>query len=395
MSCKIDSYILANTLGVCQKDILANMETAGTKTFLTESDQYFSDRKIFVGKINICLSEHDQSEYGVIEQNDQFMVWAYLQMREKLDFLKRKYGKERIGLVVGTSTAGIYNLESAVFNKKDNNFPVTYQYNRSETSFLTDNLKRLFGLTGPAYTISTSCTSSLKAISSAMSLLNCGFCDAVVTGGIDTLCNMTVKGFDSLELLSNSIAKPMSTNRDGINIGEGIAFCILTSEPGGIRIKGIGESCDTYHVTSPDPEGLGACNAMKMAMDNSGLSKEEVDYIQLHGTGTNFNDISEAKAIFNIWGSSIKCSSIKPLTGHTLGISGIMGVLLCTMTLEQSKGNMFLPMHIWDQCPDENIPQISLLDSNTSVNSSGPLNFMINNFAFGGNNCSVIIGEDQ
>ncbi|NLL11868.1 MAG: beta-ketoacyl-[acyl-carrier-protein] synthase II [Fibrobacter sp.] len=394
MNCKIDSYILANALGTSTTDIFANLETAKDKTYLTESDEYFSDRKVFIGKTDIDLPVYDKQKYSVTVKNDMFPVWAYLQLRDRVDFLKKKFGANRIGMVFGTSTSGIYNLENAVHNKKNGSFPPDFHYKFSENAYFANYLKNAFGITGPAYTVSTSCTSGVKALSSAKTMLDCGFCDAVITGGIDTLCQLTVKGFDSLELLSNGIANPMSANRDGINIGEGIAICILTREVGGVQIKGIGESCDTYHVSSPDPEGTGALRSMIMAMENARLLKENVDYIQLHGTGTNLNDISEAKAIFNIWGDSIACSSLKPLIGHTLGISGIMGVLICALILEQDQDRVFLPKHIWDGCRDENIPPIRLLDCNTPAANCRSLNFLVNNFAFGGNNCSVIVGKD-
>lgn len=394
MSCKIDSYILANALGTNATEILANLETSSDRTSLTESDEYFSDRKIFVGKTNIDLPVYEKQKYGVNVRNDLFHVWAYLQLRDRVNFLKKKFGDSRIGMVLGTSTSGIYNLENAVHNKKNGTLPPDYHYEFSETAYYANYLKNVFGITGPAYTVSTSCTSSLKALSSAKAMLDSGFCEAVITGGIDTLCRMTVKGFDSLELLSNGIAKPMSANRDGINIGEGIAICILTHEDGGVQIKGIGESCDTYHVSSPDPEGTGASRSMMMAMENARLSKENVDYIQLHGTGTHLNDISEARAIFNIWSDSIACSSLKPLIGHTLGISGIMGVLICALILEQDVNKVFLPRHIWDGCRDENIPPIRLLDCDAPAVNCRALNFLVNNFAFGGNNCSVILGKD-
>ncbi len=394
MNCKIDSYILANALGTNVTEILANLETSSNRTFLTETDEYFSDRKIFVGKTDLDLPVCEKQKYGVTVRNDLFHVWAYLQLRDRVVFLKKKFGNSRIGMVLGTSTSGIYNLENAVHNKKNGTLPPDYQYKLSETAYFANYLKNVFGITGPAYTVSTSCTSGLKALSSAKAMLDCGFCDAVITGGIDTLCRMTIKGFDSLELLSNGIANPMSVNRDGINIGEGIAICILTREEGGVQIKGIGESCDTYHVSSPDPEGTGALKSMMMAMENARLSKEKVDYIQLHGTGTHLNDISEARAIYNIWGDSIACSSLKPLIGHTLGISGIMGVLICALILEQDTNRVFLPRHIWDGCRDENIPPIRLLDCDTPVENCRSLNFLVNNFAFGGNNCSVILGKD-
>lgn len=395
MSCKIDSYILANALGTSATEILANLETANDRTFLTESDEYFPDRKVYVGRTNIDLPDNEKQNYEVTVRNDLFHIWACLHLRDRVDFLKKKFGNNRIGMVLGTSTSGIYNLENAVCNKKNGCLPPDYHYSFSETAFFANYFKSVFGITGPAYTISTSCTSGLKALSSAKAMLDCGFCDAVITGGIDTLCQMTVKGFDSLELLSNGIANPMSANRDGINIGEGIAICILTREDGGVQIKGIGESCDTYHVSSPDPEGTGAFRSMMMAIGNARLSKEDVDYIQLHGTGTHLNDVSEARAIFNIWGDSIACSSLKPLIGHSLGISGIMGVLICALILELDANGAFLPRHTWDGCRDENIPPIRLLDCNVPAGDSRSLNFLVNNFAFGGNNCSVVVGKDH
>ncbi len=394
MSCKIDSFILANALGTNETEILSNLENNNERTFLTESDDFFSDRKVFVGKTNIDLPECEKQKYEVSVRNDLFPVWTYLQLQDRVDFIKKKFSNDRIGMVFGTSTSGIYNLEKAVCNKKNGSLPPNYKYVFSEITFFADYLKNAWGITGPSYTLSTSCTSSLKALSSAKAMLDCGFCDAVITGGIDTLCQMTVKGFDSLELLSSGIANPMSVNRDGINIGEGIAICILTREDGGVQIKGIGESCDTYHVSAPDPEGTGAFRSMMMAIENARLSKDNVDYIQLHGTGTHLNDVSEARAIFNIWGDSIACSSLKPSIGHSLGISGIMGVLICSLILQQDSSRVFLPKHIWDEFRDENIAPIKLLDCNAPAGNSRSLNFLVNNFAFGGNNCSVIVGKD-
>lgn len=394
MSCKIDSYVLANALGSSKKEIFSNLEAADNKVFLTETDEYFPDRKVFVGKTNIDLPECDTKIQDMSTKHELFCTWAYLELREKVDLLKQKFGNDRIGMITGTSTSGILNLHNLVRNKMKTDLLPQEMYGSIETSCFSNYLKTLFGIAGPAYTISTSCTSGLKAVSSAMTMLENGICDAVITGGIDNLLYLTVRGFDSLELLSKGVANPMSANRDGINIGEGIAICILTRETGGIQIKGIGESCDTYHVTSPDPQGTGAKKSMMMAMENAGLSKDNINYIQLHGTGTNLNDISEAKAIYDIWGDSIACSSIKPLIGHTLGISGIMGALICALILEQDVNRMFLPEHAWDGCRDEKIPDIKILDSNTQVKNSGPLNFMVNNFAFGGNNCSIIVGRD-
>jgi len=155
MSCKIDFYILANALGTSATEILANLETASERTFLTESDEYFSDRKVFVGRTNIDLPVSEKQKYGVTARNDLFLVWAYLQLLDRVDFLKNKFGDSRIGIVFGTSTSGIYKLENAVINKKNGSLPSDYHYKFSETAYFTNYLKNAFGITGPAYTVST------------------------------------------------------------------------------------------------------------------------------------------------------------------------------------------------------------------------------------------------
>ncbi len=391
MSYKIDRYCIACTLGTEHQQIYNNLINP-EKTFLTRSSDYLPERSVYVGSVGMSSCVEQKWENEIHTNNDIFPFFVFKTLNQRVSQLKKQYGCSRIGIVTGTSTAGIYNLENALlYLYKFGLLPEDFRYSDSEMTSIANILKVLFGVTGPSYNISTACTSGIKAIASAGSLLDTGICDAVITGGIDTLCKLTVQGFDSLDLISGDIANPLSANRDGINIAEGAAVCILTREEGGIHIKGIGESCDAYHVSSPHPDGEGTAAAMNMALKKAGLSKGDISYIQLHGTGTRFNDVSEAKAIHSLFGSTTPCSSVKPLVGHTLGTSGSLGALLCALLLEQQQ--TVLPPHIWDGQKDSSIPDINVISKPLFLDSQAKPNFMVNNLAFGGNNCSIIVGR--
>jgi len=224
---------------------------------------------------------------------------------------------------------------------------------------------------------------------------NWGICDAVIVGGADSLCRLTLNGFDALELVSDSICNPLSKNRKGINIGEGACLFLLTKEGCGIQFLGCGESSDAYHMSAPDPKGLGAEMSMKRALEDSGLSSLDMDYINLHGTGTKNNDSMESKAISRIFSSKpdIFCSSTKPYVGHMLGASGATEIGFCWLMFHEGDGSISPPPHYWDGCRDEALPQLRLAQSGDRLESKRRYAALSNSFAFGGNNCSVIIGK--
>ncbi|MDT8453173.1 MAG: beta-ketoacyl-[acyl-carrier-protein] synthase family protein [Gammaproteobacteria bacterium] len=302
---------------------------------------------------------------------------------------KLRYGAERVGVFVGTSTSGIAETEDAYSHMHHHdtfpdNFDLLYTHNMSS---LQRYVQHSLGLNGPGHTISTACSSSAKVFAAAYRHIVTGQCDAAIVGGVDSLCMSTLYGFKSLQLVSEEICRPFDANRNGINIGEAAGFILL--EPvkfghGKVKFKGYGESSDAYHMSTPHPEGDGAVAAMNDAMTRASLNASEIEYINLHGTATRNNDQAEARSLFRVFGDKVVCSSTKGFTGHTLGAAGITESIISILALEQNilPGN--LNMHSWDETL-----RIKPLEVTTKCSVE---NVMTNNFGFGGNNCSLIFG---
>jgi 3-oxoacyl-[acyl-carrier-protein] synthase-1 len=218
-----------------------------------------------------------------------------------------------------------------------------------------------------------------------------GLCDAVLVGGVDTLCRLTIEGFSALESTSTDIANPMSRNRRGINIGEGAALFTLTREPGRIALLGIGETSDAYHISAPDPTGRGAEAAMRAALVDAGLEPESIDYLNLHATATEKNDEMESRAVSRVFPAGVLCSGTKPLTGHLLGAAGATELAFCWLALEDEHKR--LPPHVWDGAFDPSLPALRLVSPGERFSQTPSRRCMSNSFAFGGSNVSVIVGE--
>lgn len=321
-------------------------------------------------------------------RNNALLDAALTPIRTQIDALKQRYGSERIGIVLGSSTSGIAEGEAAVaYHMQHNQFPASYHYCQQEIAAPSEYLASVLGIKGPAWTISTACTSGAKAIASGARLLSVGICDAVIVGGADSLCKLTVTGFSSLEAISSDICNPFSRNRKGINIGEAAALMIMSREPSAIRLAGYGETSDAHHMSAPEPEGRGAEAAMRTALGHAGLAPESIDYINLHGTATEQNDRMESLAVARIFGSQIPCGSTKALTGHTLGAAGAIEAVFCYLTL--MRDDKKLPRHLWD---GEEDPQLAALSGLGATSLSNPITYaMSNSFAFGGNNISLIL----
>ena len=253
------------------------------------------------------------------------------------------FGPARVGLVLGTSTAGIGEAELAVAAaRRGEAVPLVFDYRQQELGSPSEFLARHLGLEGPAYTLSTACSSSARAFISGQRMLAAGLVDAVLVGGADSLCGLTLNGFDSLESLSCARCQPFDEARQGINIGEGAALFLLSRQPAPIALLGAGESSDAWHISAPHPDGVGAEAAMGMALAQAGLTPEQVGYINLHGTATRLNDAMESQAVYRLFGDRVPCSSTKPLTGHVLGAAGAIEAALACLLLEAF---LCLPRH--------------------------------------------------
>ena len=311
--------------------------------------------------------------------------------KRTVDRARETYGPDRIGVLIGTTTSGILETELAYRQRTAEHpwLPATARYRQTQNLFsVSDVVRRYLRLTGPAASISTACSSSAKVFASASRLIEAGLCDAVVAGGVDSLCFMTLYGFASLGLLSDSPCRPFDANRNGLSIGEAAGFVLLERQwegNGDILLLGYGESSDAHHMSTPHPEGRGAAAAMERALERAGLKPGEIDYVNLHGTGTQANDRAEDRAIRHIFGEQVSCSSTKGATGHTLGAAGITEAIIAALCLRQ--GVIAGTTHTQQLDPD--IHSHILL-----TNEYRPLRcVMSNSFGFGGNNCSLIFGK--
>ncbi len=212
-----------------------------------------------------------------------------------------------------------------------------------------------------------------------------GLCDAAVVGGVDSLCYTTLYGFASLELLSANPARPFARTRSGISIGEGAAFALLVPDGNGMTaLLGTGESSDGYHMSTPHPDGLGAEQAMSLALTSAQLQPGDIDYVNLHGTGTSANDRVEALTVVRRFGRSTPCSSTKGATGHCLGAAGAIEALICDLALEHQR----VPANVGTTAGDV---EFSLALATTSEPATLQ-RVVSNSFGFGGSNCSLVIG---
>lgn len=313
---------------------------------------------------------------------------------DAVDALARRFGRDRVGVFLGTSTGGILQTELA-YRRRDPQtgaLPADFLYRTTHNPFaLADFTRRYLRLQGPAAVASSACSSSAKVFGSARRMIEAGWIDAAVVGGVDSLCLTTLYGFNSLELLSSQPCRPFDAHRDGISIGEAAAFGLLSRPPDNldadaILLLGVGESSDAYHMSSPHPQGLGARLAMEGALAGAGLAAAAIDYINLHGTATVSNDAAEGKAVAALFGASaVPCSSTKGATGHTLGAAGAVEAVICAMALREG----LLPGGAHTAAADPAIAVDYLLENRRQRLAR----VLSNSFGFGGSNCSLVFGH--
>jgi 3-oxoacyl-[acyl-carrier-protein] synthase-1 len=304
-----------------------------------------------------------------------------------------RHGAERIGVFIGTSTAGILQTELAYRRRDpaDGSLPADFDYRRTHNTFsVAEFVRERLGLKGPCAAISTACSSSAKAFASAARLMDAGLIDAAVVGGVDTLCLTTLYGFDSLQLLSKEPCRPYDAARDGISIGEAAAFFLLERAPAkpaadAIGLLGSGETSDAHHMSAPHPEGLGARRAMEAALASARLQPEEIGYVNLHGTATPSNDAAEDIAVHGLFGTTVTVNSTKGMTGHTLGAAGAVEALMCVLAIEEGR----VPGSAGTRTLDPALRARYEVAGRTGDVSVA----MSNSFGFGGSNCSLVLGR--
>ena len=311
---------------------------------------------------------------------------------ESVQAAASRFGSRRVGVFVGTSTAGILQTELAyrARDPESGALPTSFEYGTTHNTFsVADYVRQRCRLQGPAVAHSSACASSAKVFGSAQRMIQAGLIDAALVGGTDSLCLTTLYGFHSLQLSSPAPCRPFDVARDGISIGEAAAFALLERLPGNldagsVLLLGVGESSDAYHMSAPHPEGLGAKRAMLAALSAASLEPGGIDYINLHGTGTPSNDRSESQAVTGIFGPSTPCSSTKGATGHTLGAAGALEAIISALSIK----NGLMPGGVHTTRIDPALTALYIKE-----NRRAPVRRVLSNsFGFGGTNCSLIFG---
>lgn len=311
--------------------------------------------------------------------------------RQAVAAAREKYGPQRIGVFLGTSTSGILEAEHAYQNRDAAGTLPDFNYAGTHNTFsLAEFVRRSLGLEGPALVVSSACASSTKTFGNAARMIGAGLCDAAIIGGADSLCLTTLYGFHSLQLTSTLPCRPFDAARDGISIGEGAGFALLEKMEAADAgpewiLRGVGESNDAYHMSAPHPEGLGGRLAMERALGSAGMSAADIGYVKLHGTATPAGDAAEDNAVSGLFGNATPCSSLKGFTGHTLGASGIVEAIMTGLGLRHG----FMPgsPHTEDVDPacKSRYLRAALKEPVETA--------LCNSFGFGGSNCCLILGR--
>lgn len=325
-------------------------------------------------------------------RNNRLLLAALAQIRSAIEAARERFGAGRIGVVLGTSTSGISAAEATFTQPAQQDAASAFDYRQMEIGTAAPFAAAALDLRGPAYTISTACTSSAKAFAAARRLLRANLCDAVVVGGVDSLCELTLQGFASLESTSPVRTNPMSAQRRGINIGEGAAVFLMSREEGPVMLAGAGESSDAHHISAPDPQGAGGELALRAALADAGIGATAIGYVNLHATATIKNDQMEAHLMARVFPDGVAASGTKPLTGHTLGAAGASELGLAWLAL--ARDDVALPRHLWDGQADPALPALDLVEDVRYLPRNGMRQYvMSNSFAFGGSNVSLILGR--
>jgi len=298
-----------------------------------------------------------------------------------------RHGGSRVAVVLGTSVGGLAVTEEALARHHATGvFPADYDLHaRHSLHAAVDMACARMAIRGPRYAVSTACSSSGKVFAAAQRLLRAGVVDAVLVGGVDSLCQTTLRGFHALSVLSPKPCRPFGLGREGMNLGEGGALFLMERE-GDARalLLGVGESADAHHMSSPHPEGHGAVAAMRGALAQAGLHPAEVGHVNAHGTGTAKNDTIEARAIESVFGAKVPVVSTKGATGHTLGAAGAIEAAFAIVALEEG----WIPPSLGASPRD---PEVTLTVNEVRL-ALRCRAVLSNSFGFGGSNVAVLLG---
>ena len=385
---------IVSALGRGKAEVGANLLAGRTPGVVRRHDLLVGGQGVHVGEVQGALPEVPRHLAPWASRNTALMIAALEEIRPELDAALARYGPGRIAVVMGTSTSGLAEGERALEHAlAAGALPKDFDFRQQELGSTGEVVARYLELHGPAYTVSTACSSSSHALAAARRLLRAGLADAVVAGGADSLCRLTVNGFYALSALSAGRCNPFSRNRDGTMIGEGAAVFLVERAEAEIALYGVGAASEAYSMTAPEPDGQGVEAAVRRALADAGLAAADIDYVQLHGTGTEQNDAVESKVVLRLLGDRVPCSSSKAQIGHTLGAAGAMGVAHCWLAAGAANREGLLPPHLWDGAAEAGLLATSLVTPGQRLDPAARRIFLSNAFAFGGSNVSLVVGR--
>lgn len=390
----VTDYTLATALGAGRAATLAALREG--RSGLARRAFETARLDTWIGEVAGVDAQRLPSALADYDCRNNRLAWLGLHADDFAASLRRareRHGAGRVGVFLGTSTSGILQTELA-YRRRDpatGALPADFRYAQTHNSFsVADFVRCAFDLHGPAFVVSTACSSSAKVFGSAARMIGLGLIDAAVVGGIDSLCLTTLYGFNSLELLSSDICRPWDAERRGLSLGEAAAFALLErGEGAGAQawLLGVGESSDGHHMSSPHPEGAGAAEAMRAALAQAGLAPSQIDYLNLHGTATPNNDAAEDQAVRAVFGEQLPCSSTKGATGHTLGAAGGVEAAIALLALQHG---------LMPAGPNRSTPDPALRCNYLDAPRSAPLRVVASNsFGFGGSNACLVFGAGE
>lgn len=357
------------------------------------TERYTPGRMLHLGCVQEAPPSLDHEPVRFRSRSNALLADVLAQWQGTLETLRATTDPARIAIVLGISAAGLQEGVAATQRMQAGApWPAGYDYAQQEMGNGAAFLAHRLGLAGPAYTISTACSSGAKALAAGARLLRAGIADAVIAGGVDALSGFTIAGFSALESVSAARCNPLSVNRCGINIGEGAALFLLSRAPGPVRLSGWGESSDAHHMSAPEPGGRGALAAMRQALQRAQLAPRDIAYVNLHGTATPQNDAVESAAVAQLLGTELPVSSTKPLTGHALAAAGAIEAAICWHTLVDNPGGR-LPPHAWDGQRDPDLPPLRVVAPGEALGQA-PRHVLSNSFAFGGSNACLVLSRE-
>lgn len=383
----ISAVGMVNALGNQLDEIATNL-TRGIAPGMRSRAGWLQGQDAMLGGVEGELPAIPDSFAQHRTRNNQLLLAALAQIQPAVDEAIARVGRDRVAVILGTSTSGLDEGDAHVRLSQNGEASLNWQYPQQELGDPSRFLANWLALEGPAYTLSTACSSSARAMISGRRLIESGLVDVAIVGGADTLSRMPVNGFNSLESFSATLCEPFGEHRHGITIGEAAALMVLTRDPHPVALLGTGESSDAYHISAPHPQGEGAIRAIQQALNDAGLTTADVGYINLHGTATPLNDQIESQVVHDLFSDTVPCSSTKHLTGHTLGAAGITEAALSWLILTQ---DLPLPAQDFNRyAPDPTLPPCGLLHHAVALKKPVILS---NSFAFGGNNASILLGR--